>query len=433
MAGGILLLAACGGGGGSAASGGGSSSGATLSLSGTAATGAPVPTGTVVTAKCATGTGSVSMDATGAFTLSINGGVAPCILQAVTPASPGPSQTMYGVALAAGTVNVTPLTHAVADAVAVAAGSDIASAYANFGGTFSASNVTSGTIASGKAALLTYLTDAGFTVAGVGDFMTESFPANSVHAHDKLLDEVTATKMPLTMLATQAKTLVQLTDTGQTTCSDALGATVSCASTGQDGELGLDANSATNSALDGAAGFSYLKLSSSGKPLAASATSWDCVRDNITGLVWENKVVATNTSHLRSSAHTYTWYSTDTANNGGNAGSTGSNTCNATLTGNLCNTQAYVVAVNAAGLCGKTDWRMPTREELRSIVNFGASNPAIDANYFINTQPNRYWSSTSLAGVPSYAWMGAFWSNLGTGNNNDKSFDRYVRLVRSAQ
>jgi hypothetical protein len=371
------------------------------------------------------------MDATGAFTLTITNGAAPCVLQAVTPAVPGPTQTMYGVALAAGTVNITPLTQAVADAAVASAGSDIASAFANWGGTFTPSTLSASAISTAKAALLAYLADAGFTVAGVGDFMTESFPANSVHAHDKLLDEVVATKMPLTQLTAQAKTVVRLPDTGQTWCADANGTTIPCAGTGQDGELGLDSNSATNTALDGAAGFSYLKLGSTGKPLPASATSWDCVRDNITGLVWENKVAASNTAHLRSSAHQYTWYSTDSANNGGSSGSTGTNTCNATPTGSLCNTEAYVAAVNAAALCGKTDWRLPTREELRSIVNYGASNPAIDTNYFSNAQPDWHWSSSARASNFGSAWNVGFYS--GVDNQGNRSNPAFVRLVRSSQ
>jgi len=416
MASSLLLLSACGGGGGGSTG---------LTVTGTAATGAPAPVGTVVTAKCATGTGTLTMDATGTFTLTVTGGAAPCLLQSVTPSVPGPSLTMYGVALAAGVVNITPLTHAVADM----ASGDVASAYTNWGSTFDPASLTAANLAAGQTSLLAYLTKAGFSVAGVGDFLTESFPPNSVHVHDKLLDEITATNMQLSMLSAQAKSLVQLTDTGQTTCFDALGALIPCLGTGQDGELGLDANSATNSALDGVAGFSYLKLSSAGKPVTASATSWDCVHDNITGLQWENKIVATNTIHLRSSAHSYTWYSTDAANNGGNAGSTGTNTCNATLTGSLCNTKAYAAAVNTAGLCGKTDWRLPTREELHSIVNYGAFSPATDSNYFPNTQTDWYWSSSSSAGYPSYAWNVYF----GYGDYGSKTYNSYVRLVRSSQ
>ena len=54
----------------------------------------------------------------------------------------------------------------------------------------------------------------------------------------------------------------------------------------------------------GEAGFDFTKLDANGNALPASATSWDCVRDNVTGLIWEVKT----TSGLRSWSNTYTWY-----------------------------------------------------------------------------------------------------------------------------
>jgi hypothetical protein len=371
------------------------------------------------------------MDATGKFTLSITDGVAPCVLRAVTPSTPGPSQTMYSVALAAGTVNVSPITHAVADAAATTLGTNIASAFNNWNTSFTPSTLTASGLTTAKTTMRNYLVAAGFTVSTVGDFLTETFNPDSNNPHDILLDAIKATQVPLAVLIARAKGQVQLPDTGQVLCYNTTGPTIACAGTGQDGALGLDVDTASNTNDDGTKGFSYLKLDSTGKPIAVTATTWDCVRDNITGLVWENKVVATNTTHLRSSAHRYTWYSTDTANNGSNTGSTGSNTCSATLTGSLCNTQAYVAAVNAAALCGKTDWRLPTREELRSIVNYGTYNPAIDASYFANTQSDWHWSSSSLADIPSGAWGVNF--NYGGGSYDNKTGSYYVRLVRSSQ
>lgn len=45
-------------------------------------------------------------------------------------------------------------------------------------------------------------------------------------------------------------------------------------------------------------------------------------------------------------------------------------------------------------LDGKTDWRLPTMQELLSIVDFGAFNPATNSSAFTPTGAVRHWSST---------------------------------------
>lgn len=239
----------------------------------------------------------------------------------------------------------------------------------------------------------------------------------------------------------------RLNDTGQTSCYDAANAVATCntATTGnagtrphQDGRYGRDAAQAAGQLPTktgaGAAAFDFTKIANNGTPLAAGATlgtnptDWACTRDNVTGLVWEVKT----TSGLRSSAHTYTWYSA--SNNGGNAGSVGSNTCGGTLSGysNQCNTANYVAAVNAAGLCGATDWRLPTRRELLGIVHNGlTTGPMVDATYLPNTQSDWYWTSDTYTLGPAGAWIVFFYGG-GTGAVN-KTASFFVRLVRSGQ
>ena len=62
--------------------------------------------------------------------------------------------------------------------------------------------------------------------------------------------------------------------------------------TAQDCSHGRDTTHNDNS--DGHAGFSYTKLDSNGKPLPDqtvdyATTPWACVKDNVTGLIWEVK------------------------------------------------------------------------------------------------------------------------------------------------
>ena len=100
----------------------------------------------------------------------------------------------------------------------------------------------------------------------------------------------------------------------------------------------------------------------------------------------------------------------------------------------LCNTDAFVAALNAADLCGETadDWRLPTLRELLGIVHNGMTTPpAIDANYFSATQSNWYWTNDTYQLYSGYALVVRF-SN-GQSGAIDKSVSNYVRLVRSGQ
>lgn len=202
----------------------------------------------------------------------------------------------------------------------------------------------------------------------------------------------------------------------------------------QDCSHGRDVTHNDNS--DGHAGFSYTKLASSGQQLtdqtaSYAATPWACVKDNVTGLIWE---VKTDDGGLHDKDDTFTWYNTDPAINGGAAGVDGaaSNTCFGWTSGNAamyCNTQAYVNRVNAEGLCGANDWRMPTVKELESILNYGRVNPSIDSGYFPNTASEWYWSGTPQSRY--YVWGVHFDNGFPNHHQHDPSFK--VRLVRSGQ
>ncbi len=78
-------------------------------------------------------------------------------------------------------------------------------------------------------------------------------------------------------------------------------------------------------------------------------------------------------------------------------------------------------------LADETDWRLPTRAELDSIVDYGRSYPAI--NPVFSCQASFYWSSASYAGDPIYAW-GIFF-NDGGDHWLDKKNKYYVRCVRT--
>jgi hypothetical protein len=149
-------------------------------------------------------------------------------------------------------------------------------------------------------------------------------------------------------------------------------------------------------------------LDANGNPLSDSATSWAMVKDNFTGLVWENK---TNDGSIHDTGKTYTW--ADAQN-------------------------VFIAQLNAANFGGHNDWRMPTHQELRSIADYSRYNPAINTGYFPNTQSVytnliSYWSSSTYAGDANRAWfVNFYWGSDYDDQHGNKSDSLYVRAVRGS-
>ena len=152
----------------------------------------------------------------------------------------------------------------------------------------------------------------------------------------------------------------------------------------------------------------------------------ECVQDNNTGLVWEGKNPAGSTTRLGTS--TYTNYdSTSSAQKP--SGGTYVNPTQTEIDAST-NSIGYKKSVNTSALCGYTDWRMPTQDELEGILASGG-NPRIDTAWFPNTQADNYWTSTTTGGR-SQTWVVIF--QPGTGLTfGPRNFTLAVRLVRSSQ
>ena len=127
-----------------------------------------------------------------------------------------------------------------------------------------------------------------------------------------------------------------LTDTGQTTCYDGLGNVITCPLPGE--PLAQDGSYNTINQLD------------------YTDNGDGTITDNVTGLVWQK----TNNEHM-------TWHDAN----------------------------SYCSA-NIAQLTG-SGWRLPTINELLSLVDFGSCDPSIHP--FFNGRNTNYW--TSIAEVPS--------------------------------
>lgn len=141
------------------------------------------------------------------------------------------------------------------------------------------------------------------------------------------------------------------------------------------------------------------------------------VTDTATGLMWETKVPGTGCP--RCVEDRYAWEP-------GRATST-----SPSMWDWVSQLNGYFTGVGPAqpGLAGYSDWRIPSRAEMESVVDCSNSSPCIDPA-FGSTATGLYWTSTTLGQTPSKAWKVGF----GAGNVSDGSKNTlgYVRAVRGA-
>lgn len=136
------------------------------------------------------------------------------------------------------------------------------------------------------------------------------------------------------------------------------------------------------------------------------------ITDRVTGLMWKQcsegqstSASACDTSPTPVSSITFTWQ------------------------GALQQAEAFN---NAGGLAGYTDWRLPNRNELASLVERQCYSRSINENFFpaAFTLPG-YWSSSANAGNPNVAWAVDF--ENGFVGSNAKTSAYFVRFVRGGR
>lgn len=137
------------------------------------------------------------------------------------------------------------------------------------------------------------------------------------------------------------------------------------------------------------------------------------ITDNLTDLMWQKCSTGQNNDDACSgAASTYNWYqATGTADA-------------------IHNPRGNMDVCGTLTLGGHTDWRLPSMEELESIIDGGTHRPVINTTYFPNTDSSFYWSSTTHVTYydPAFAMSVSFYN--GGRNDGGKHGDKYVRCVR---
>jgi Protein of unknown function (DUF1566) len=214
-----------------------------------------------------------------------------------------------------------------------------------------------------------------------------------------------------------------INDTAATICYDSSGSGLplaSCAGSREDGAYGRDVTAPNPS--NGDAGFRFARVCNNGQEagvgscpsmpgFGAGPTQWACTIDKVSGLLWELK---TTDGSDRDEAALFGYLDHPVLG----------------LTGAV----TYAATVSASGLCGATDWRVPSHTELMTIAHYGIASPAprIDPTFFPNTPTDAIanWTSTT------YNLDGTYKRQIGFGTGGDgagPSFQaRHVRLVRGS-
>ncbi|SQD79811.1 Lcl C-terminal domain-containing protein [Moritella yayanosii] len=218
----------------------------------------------------------------------------------------------------------------------------------------------------------------------------------------------------------------------------------------------------SDSEYKGKAGFRFVKMHDNGMALSASSTNHSCVKDEVTGLIWQVKSTYNTLSNVeldptlpanyqmadarryQASNFSYPWkasalsgvgpgWQNGRVNNGAfipEDNLLANRNCgyNSGFTGRdfdlYCSSGSYANETNFLKICGQSNWVVPTVEQLRSIINYEkvtdyadlvANKHGLDETFFDcppgdcviannSLQDPLYWTSSSVKGAEGLAW-----------------------------
>ena len=140
-------------------------------------------------------------------------------------------------------------------------------------------------------------------------------------------------------------------------------------------------------------------ISNNGNNLIPKIDNQDGIISDIdSGLIWQKCTVGQNFDNCIGIGSKYTW-------------------------------QNAIIQCENLNLGGRSDWRLPNINELKSIISYNkSSNPTIDSTIFPNSYSDTYWSSTSISSNPNINGWGVYFLN-GVVSAGPKTNSYYLRCV----
>ncbi len=144
----------------------------------------------------------------------------------------------------------------------------------------------------------------------------------------------------------------------------------------------------------------WQKINAQGEPIANWKGPWSCVLDKESGLLWEIK---SDSENLHDASWSYSWFD-------GEHGESDMGDCLYDTNG--CDTLDHLRKTNAESLCGHKNWRLPSAEELTSLLDFSvpSGHTKINSAFFPRVHKGDYWTNDHSIRLTG------FYSKLGEGS-----------------